>query len=56
MVNRKAHGIGTELGDARYRGLLPHQPVIYGSQGDALSQSTKRGTLETGECLILEGR
>ncbi len=46
---RKAHGIGTELGDTRYRGLLPNQPLIYGARGAALSQNTKRRTLETGE-------
>jgi integrase/recombinase XerC len=46
---RKAHGIGTELGDARYRGLLPHQPLIYGARGAALSQNTKRRILENGE-------
>lgn len=46
---RKAHDIGTELGDARYRGLLPHQPLIFGARGAALSQNTKRRTLETGE-------
>lgn len=46
---RKAHGIGTELADTRYRSLLPNQPLIYGARGAALSQNTKRRTLETGE-------
>lgn len=49
LAYRQAHGVGTELGDARYRGLLPHQPLIYGGRGAALSQNTKRRTLETGE-------
>lgn len=48
LAYRQAHGIGTELGDTRYRGLLPHQPLIYGGRGAALSQNTKRRTLETG--------
>lgn len=46
---RLAGDIGTELDAARYRGLLPHQPLIYGSRGAALSQNTKRRTLESGE-------
>lgn len=49
LAYRQAHDIGAELGDARYRGLLPHQPVIFGGRGAALSQNTKRRTLETGE-------
>lgn len=49
MAYRLAHGIGTDLGAARYRGLLPHQPLIYSGRGAALSQNTKRRTLETGE-------
>lgn len=49
MTYRQAHGIGTELGDTRYRGLLPHQPLIFGGRGAALSQNTKRRTLENGE-------
>jgi site-specific recombinase XerD len=46
---RIAHGIGTELDAAKYRGLLPHQPLIYGARGAALSQNTKRRVLESGE-------
>jgi len=46
---RLAHGIGTELDAIKYRGLLPHQPLIYSGRGAALSQNTKRRTLETGE-------
>lgn len=34
---RLAHGIGTELDRARYRGLLPHQPLIYSGRGTGLS-------------------
>lgn len=49
LACRQARGIGTELGDTRYRGLLPHQPLIYGGRGAALSQNTKRRTLENGE-------
>jgi integrase len=41
--------IGTDLDAAKYRGLLPHQPLIYSGRGAALSQNTKRTTLETGE-------
>lgn len=46
---RLARGIGTELGVASFRGLLPHQPLIYSSRGTGMSQNTKRRTLETGE-------
>lgn len=49
LAYRLAHGIGTELVAARYRGLLPNLPLIYSSRGAALSQNTKRRTLETGE-------
>ena len=49
LVYRVTHGIGTELGQAKYRGLLPHQPLIYGARGAGLSQNTKCRTLETGE-------
>ena len=49
LAYRQAHGIGTGLGDTRYRGLLPHQPLIFGGRGAALSQNTKRRTLENGE-------
>lgn len=49
LAYRLAHGIGTELDATRYRGLLPHQPLIYSDRGAALSQNTKRRTLETGE-------
>ncbi|BDT74128.1 hypothetical protein os4_36810 (plasmid) [Comamonadaceae bacterium OS-4] len=49
LAFRLARGIGTELHSARYRGLLPHQPLIYSGRGAALSRNTKRRTLETGE-------
>lgn len=49
LAYRLAHGFGTELEFTRYRGLLPHQPLIYSGRGAALSQNTKRRTLETGE-------
>lgn len=42
---RLARGIGTELGGAKYRGLLPHQPVIYSARGAPMQQNTKRRTL-----------
>ena len=42
-------GIGTELGAVKYRGLLPHQPVIYSARGAPMQQNTKRRTLETGQ-------
>lgn len=46
---RIERGIGTVLGTGPYRGLLPHQPLIYSSRGDGMSQNTKRRVLETGE-------
>ena len=46
---RIERGIGTELDGKVYRGLLPHQPLIYSSRGDGMSQNTKRRVLETGE-------
>ena len=46
---RLARGIGTAIAPAPYRGLLPHQPMIYSSRGDGMSQNTKRRVLETGE-------
>lgn len=46
---RIERGIGTVLGPGPYRGLLPHQPLIYSSRGDGMSQNTKRRVLETGE-------
>ena len=49
LVYRQAHDIGMDLGVAKYRGLLPEQPIIFGARGSALSQNTKRRTLETGE-------
>lgn len=49
LKHRVDKGIGTELNDKRYRGLLPNQPLLYGARGAALSQNTKRRTLETGE-------
>jgi site-specific recombinase XerD len=49
LAYRVAHGVGTELDGSKYRGLLPHQPLIYGARGGALSQNTKRRTLDSGE-------
>ena len=46
---RIERGIGTVVGSGPYRGLLPHQPLIYSSRGDGMSQNTKRRVLETGE-------
>lgn len=46
---RVERGIGTVVGSGPYRGLLPHQPLIYSSRGDGMSQNTKRRVLETGE-------
>lgn len=49
LAYRLTHDIGTELDATRFRGLLPHQPLIYSGRGAALSQNTKRRVLETGE-------
>lgn len=49
---RIERGIGVILGAGPYRGLLPHQPLIYSSRGDGLSQNTKRRVLETGETRV----
>lgn len=46
---RIVRDIGTVLGTGPYRGLLPHQPLIYSSRGAGMSQNTKRRVLETGE-------
>lgn len=46
---RIERGIGTVLGNGPFRGLLPHQQLIYSSRGDGMSQNTKRRMLETGE-------
>ena len=46
---RIERGIGVILGAGPYRGLIPHQPLIYSSRGDGMSQNTKRRVLETGE-------
>lgn len=42
-------GIGSAFMQGQYRGLLPHQPLIYSGRGDGMSQNTKRRVLETGE-------
>lgn len=42
-------GIGGAFVPGQYRGLLPHQPLIYSGRGDGMSQNTKRRVLETGE-------
>ena len=49
LAYRLAYDIGTELDGSKYRGLLPHQPLIFGARGAALSQNTKRRTLASGE-------
>lgn len=49
LAYRIERGIGTELDGKAYRGLLPHQSLIYSSRGSGLSQNTKRRVLETGE-------
>lgn len=46
---RIGRGVGAVIGIGSYRGLLPHQPLIYSSRGDGMSQNTKRRVLETGE-------
>jgi integrase/recombinase XerC len=46
---RLAHDVGVGQAGGPYRGLLPHQPVIFSGRGSAMSQNTKRRTLETGE-------
>ena len=48
LQHRMDRGIGMELGGIKYRGLLPHQPVIYSARGAPMQQNTKRRTLETG--------
>ncbi|WP_010459633.1 tyrosine-type recombinase/integrase [Acidovorax radicis] len=42
-------GIARASVPGQYRGLLPHQPLVYSSRGDGMSQNTKRRVLETGE-------
>lgn len=49
LAFRVERGIGTELGDTRYRRLLPNHPLIFSGRGTALSQNTKRRTLDSGE-------
>ena len=49
LMYRIERGIGTLFGPGPYRALLPHQPLIYSSRGDGMSQNTKRRVLETGE-------
>lgn len=46
---RLERDIGAALQLGQYRGLLPHQPLIYSSRGDGMSQNTKRRVLESGE-------
>lgn len=46
---RLAHDVGVEHAGGPFRGLLPHQPVIFSGRGSGMSQNTKRRTLETGE-------
>lgn len=49
LLYRIEKGIGAAFVHGQYRGLLPHQPLIYSSRGDGMSQNTKRRVLETGE-------
>ena len=49
LMYRIERGIGAMFGPGPYRGLMPHQPLIYSSRGDGMSQNTKRRVLETGE-------
>ena len=49
LMYRIERGIGALFGPGPYRGLLPHQPLIYSSRGDGMSQNTKRRVLEAGE-------
>lgn len=49
LIYRIERGIGTDLFGKAYRGLLPHQPLIYSSRGAGLSQNTKRRLLENGD-------
>lgn len=49
LAYRLDRGIGRELCRARYRGLLPHQLLIFSSRGSGMSQNTTRRILETGE-------
>lgn len=53
LAYRMAHGIGTELEAARYRGLLPQQPLIYSGRGAALIQPTSLkycGPVRSAQC------
>ena len=45
---RVRRGIGTTLDCPEYRGLLPHQPLIYSNRGGGFSLTLKRRLLETG--------
>lgn len=49
LVHRIEREIGTDMASGQYRGLLPHQPLIFSGRGTGLSQNTKRRVLETGE-------
>jgi integrase/recombinase XerC len=49
LAHRVANDIGMDLGERKYRGLLPNQPLIFSGRGSGLSQNTKRRTLESGE-------
>jgi integrase/recombinase XerC len=48
LEHRIAHDIGTELTDKRFRGLLPHQPLLYSARSAGLSQNVKRRVLRDG--------
>lgn len=45
----RARRICTVVDIGPYRGLLPHQPLIYSSRGDGMSQNTRRRVLENVE-------
>ena len=49
LVHRIEREIGTDMDSGQYRGLLPHQPLIFSGRGTGMSQNTKRRVLETGE-------
>lgn len=49
LAYRLGRGNSTELNATKYRGLSPHQPLVFSSRVSGMSQNTKRRTLETGE-------
>lgn len=49
LAYRIERRVGTTLDPAAYRGLWPHQPLIYSGRRAGMSQNTKHRVLETGE-------